>query len=81
LNQEHSTTGYFEGLLNDELTRIKALGISIVGMERAGGQLGNHDVLYQVSELAEMILEQESKIREIMGALKKRVLAGEIQIQ
>lgn len=81
MSQEHSTAEqYFEGLFNDELTRIKALAISIIGMDRAAGQLEHHVVLYQMGELAEMILEQESRIRKILGDLEMEMRKEKIQI-
>jgi hypothetical protein len=69
MGQERSTTSVDLGsLINDELSRIKALAISIIGVAHAGDELEdlpyNVHPLDHVQQLATLILEQENKIRK-----------------
>jgi len=85
LSQQHSTMDLdLQSLINDELSRIKALALSIIAMGRSGGELESIldiDVSFQVDELAGMILEQTGKIREILGNSGMKVSTGKAQIQ
>ena len=85
MSQEHSiTVSDLEGLINDELSRIKALAVSIIGVARDREELENlpYDVhpLDHLEELATLILVQQNKIRETLGDLELKMLKGEIQI-